>query len=140
MRSPGRIPGLTSIVKSIFSVSVYADPRLQDRVKAPPKPRAEREIVASPDDWRDLPLAKPPASATHAAGPHDDAVNGGIRREPELPLHIDIAPPTKPHVNEFDFGSEGNADDDAARAERLRTRMLGNARQATLDPGDGIEL
>jgi type IV secretion system protein VirD4 len=70
----------------------------------------------------------------------EDPANGGVRREPELPLHVDIASQPVPQVNEFDFGSDSDNDDDAARSERLRARMFASSRQAALDPGDGIEL
>jgi hypothetical protein len=41
---------------------------------------------------------------------------------------------------EFDFGDQAKGSDDAARAERLRIDMARRARQASLDPGDGIAL
>jgi len=77
--------------------------------------------------------------ASNDTGESDDP-NGGLRREPELPMHLEVAPPQKSRINEFDFVEASDADDDAARSERLRGRMTANARQAALDPGDGIEL
>src|SRR3546814_21131100 len=69
-----------------------------------------------------------------------DPANSGVRREPELPLHVDIAPPKRAATKEFDFGDGAAAHDDAVRAEKLRTRMQGTARQAPLDHGPRIEL
>jgi type IV secretion system protein VirD4 len=68
-----------------------------------------------------------------------DPANAGIRREPELPEHEEIAPaPAKP-LPEFTF-TEEEADDEIARARALRRQARGLARQAAMDPGDGIEL
>ena len=92
------------------------------------------------DDWSQLPAVKPVRSVTSQGSTDEDHANGGVRREPELPLHVDIAPQPTPQVNEFDFGSDVADDEDAARSERLRARMVANSQQAALDPGDGIEL
>lgn len=118
----------------------YADPRLQGRIRTPPQRDVEQQGDQARDDWSTLPVANPPRSAVAMGAIDSDESNGGIRREPELPLHVEIAPPTRPLVNEFEFGGEGEADDDAARSDRLRARMVTNSRQAALDPGDGIEL
>ena len=118
----------------------YADPRLQGRIRKPPQLEADRKGQLSPDDWSMLPAVKPVQPAGTLGAIDGDEANGGIRREPGLPLHVEIAPPPKSRVNEFDFGGDNDADDDAARSERLRTRMVANSRQAALDPGDGIDL
>ena len=69
----------------------------------------------------------------------DDPANGGIRREPELPEHEEIVPEQAKPAPEFVFG-EDESDDDAARARALRQQARGLARQAALDPGDGMQL
>ena len=69
----------------------------------------------------------------------EDSANAGIRREPELPEHEDIAPERAKGTPEFVFEEE-ESDDDAVRARMLRSRATGLARQAAMDPGDGIEL
>ena len=92
------------------------------------------------DDWSNLPAAKPVRSVTQQGSVDEDQANGGVRREPELPIHVEIAPQPSPQANEFDFGGDSDNDEDAARSERLRARMVANSRQAALDPGDGIEL
>ena len=81
--------------------------------------------------------------ATLSAGADDtesNAANGGLRREPGLEPHKDIAPEkaTSP-PNEFDL----DLDDDDQDVVRIRTvnRRVGNlARQASMDPGDGMKL
>jgi type IV secretion system protein VirD4 len=69
----------------------------------------------------------------------DDA-NAGIRQEPELPTHENIVPDSPAPANEFEF-DRGTDEEDSARARQATDRkMAGNARNAALDPGDGIEL
>jgi type IV secretion system protein VirD4 len=69
----------------------------------------------------------------------DDLANGGIRREPELPQHEEIVPEQVKAEPEFTFG-EDESDDDAARARAMRQQVRNLARQAAMDPGDGMEL
>ena len=69
----------------------------------------------------------------------DDPANGGIRREPELPEHEEIVPVQAKTTPEFTFGEE-DPDDDAVRARALRQQVRGLARQAAMDPGDGMKL
>lgn len=118
----------------------YADPRLQGRIMTPPQPWMERQVELPPDDWSKLPVVKPVRTTAAKAADREDEANCGVRREPELPLHVEIAPPPRRQINEFEFGGRSENDDDATRSESLRARMTANARQATLDPGDGIEL
>jgi type IV secretion system protein VirD4 len=118
----------------------YADSRLQGRIQKPPQLRTDAASESPPDDWSQLPVAKPTQPVTANGSTEEDEANGGVRREPELPLHVEIAASPKPQVNEFDFRDGNSTDDDAANSERLRVRMSTNARQAALDPGDGIEL
>ena len=51
--------------------------------------------------------------------PVDDPANGGIRREPELPEHEEVAPERTPSVPEFAFSDE-EPDDEVQRARVLR--------------------
>ena len=121
----------------------YADPRLAERVLAPPTGMQPAERRA--DNWTDLPpperldgmdRTKPAAEAADTKD--DDPANGGIRRQPEVPEHEDIAPEMEPRPeNEFDFDDE---DTDAVRRRAIDRAMHRTARQAALDPNDGIEL
>jgi type IV secretion system protein VirD4 len=114
-------------------------------VLPPPDPGTfDRDGSTAPDDWSQLPSP----SNTNASKPEtvlgirpavDDPANSGIRREPELPEHEDIASKTAPPPPEFDF-TEDEGDGDAIRARVLRTNVPGLARQAAMDPGDGLEL
>ena len=82
------------------------------------------------------------AKATHTtanSGSEGDPDNAGIRREPELPEHEEIVALPHPPDQEFDL-LDDEPDVDAAKARAMRSRMRTVARQASLDPGDGIEL
>ncbi|PPD10140.1 MAG: conjugal transfer protein TraG, partial [Methylocystis sp.] len=121
----------------------YEDRRLQGRIMPPPKhPVVDDETSALNsaasnvrDDWSALPPPKREAVSD------EDPANGGIRREPELPEHEDIAPldptaippPEAVNVDEAD-------DEEAIKARLLRSRGRALARQAALDPDDGIAL
>jgi len=122
-------------------VRYFRDPRLAERVLAPPA-AVEQSGAPPPDDWSRLPVpAVPAVHKTNSSSETrtDDPANGGIRREPELPEHEEIArEPAKP-APEFVFGEE-EPDDDAVRSRALRQQARGLARQAAMDPGDGIDL
>ena len=120
----------------------YEDARFRERVLPPPKRDATKKPAMPPaDDWSAL--AIPATSAGAASGNGNGAVvdpaNAGIRREPELPEHEEITPPEPSSFNEFDV-LDDDPDIDAAKARRLRLQVTSNARQATMDPADGIDL
>jgi len=123
----------------------FEDPRLTERVLPPPKSGPlDREGSAPTDDWSRLPApanrsVSKPVSASGAQPPVDDPANSGIRREPGLPGHEDIVAAVSKPPTEFDFPEEGD-DGVAVRARVMRTNGPGLARQAAMDPGDGLEL
>jgi type IV secretion system protein VirD4 len=103
---------------------------------AAPEPAA---VAARPDDWTGRAAAADPADVARIVRAQEDAANGGLRREPELPEHVAIAPETTaPPAQEFAIVDD--EPEDAARQAAVRRRMQGLARQASLDPGDGIDL
>ena len=119
----------------------FEDPRLTERVLAPPA-ATEQGGTPSVDDWSLLPVPALSAGREFSSSPEtqiDDAANGGIRREPELPQHEEIVPEQATPAPEFVFGEE-DPDDEAVRARALRQQARGLARQAAMDPGDGMEL
>ncbi len=121
----------------------FEDKRLTERVLPPPQLTKPATRVAS-DDWTDLPAPKPAGASKRStvAGegqPLEDPANGGLRREPELPQHEDIVPEPAKSPPEFVFGEE-EGDEDAIRARALRATARGLARQAAMDPADGIDL
>ena len=120
----------------------FKDPQLQARILPPPEcPRAVGVgFAASDDDWSSaLPIAPGLAISSSKATDDEDA-DGGIRREPEIPEHEDIAPERPAPAREEFAALDEESDDDAQRAKQLQDRFRGVARQASLDPDDGIEL
>jgi type IV secretion system protein VirD4 len=121
----------------------YKDRRLSARILPPPIVKASDRADAK-HDWHGMiaipsALTKPKAARNPREA--DDQSNSGIRIEPEIQRHEDVAPKPNKKRGEFDFDRGQSADDeDAARNRRLQDRMRGNARRAALDPGDGIEL
>ncbi len=117
----------------------FEDARLQERIITPPELLAAPANAAECDDWSGRVVAA--AGQTGAVGAGEDGgdpANAGIRREPELPEHEEIIPPPSP-AQEFEV-LDDEPDVDAAKANAMRNRMRMVARQASLDPGDGIEL
>ena len=118
----------------------FEDARLQERIVAPPELVVAPENAAATDDWSGRVVAA--VGHAGAAGGGDDGgdpANAGIRREPELPEHEEILPPPPSPAQEFEL-LDDEPDVDAAKANAMRARMRMVARQASLDPGDGIEL
>jgi type IV secretion system protein VirD4 len=117
----------------------YEDARFTERLLAPPDPASDSAMNPSPDDWTSRVVAAESRSAPAAADAAEgDPANAGIRREPELPEHEEIVPPPSP-AREFDI-LDDEPDLDAAKARALRQRMRAVARQASMNPDDGIEL
>ncbi|MET3794320.1 conjugal transfer protein TraG [Aquamicrobium terrae] len=118
----------------------FQDPRLQERILPPPA--LVKAMRGSPDDWSGLAIPQAPAITTDSddAAPADEDTTGSERRrQPEL--NRARAVEKKPSIeNEFEIDPVDDADIDAARNARLRDTMRHVARQAALDPGDGIEL
>jgi type IV secretion system protein VirD4 len=116
----------------------YEDPQLQARILPPPTATtdAEHRCFATSEaayDWTDAAVAR------SVNGEAADMANSGIRREPELPRHEEIAPPPLPPVREFE-PFEDESDDDAQRVRALQRQARGIARQAALDPADNLGL
>lgn len=119
----------------------YKDRQLSSRVQSPPSlSRAQRQDGGG--EWAICIIAADrleSSSKDKADQAATDSDNGGIRQEPELGEHEEIAAPPRRVVNEFDFEVQRD-DDQAARNRQIAERMRANARQAALDPGDGIAL
>ncbi|MHB2266367.1 conjugal transfer protein TraG [Aliihoeflea sp. PC F10.4] len=138
----------------------YEDARLTERLlPVPADPRAG--LVPQPDDWSALkpaptvttgavpmlgnaaaaaPAANGAAESPSATRPDDDPANAGLRREPGLEPHKDIAPEQpKPPANEFEPDID-EPDSDAATNRMLVRNMRLVARQVSMDPGDNMDL
>ncbi|WP_237154141.1 conjugal transfer protein TraG [Oryzibacter oryziterrae] len=120
----------------------YEDARFRERLLPAPKPQPAKGPAKPPaDDWTALaiPTASAGAPQRNADSGDGDPANAGIRREPELPEHEEIAPPDHSPIGEFDL-LDDEPDVDATKARSLRQQVTSVARQASLDPADGIEL
>ena len=119
-------------------VRYFRDAQLTARIHKSPSVEASAAIgTAGTDDWSSLqPIV--PSKASGMNKPTADA-DGGIRREPEIPEHEDAAPEL-PFPREEFAALEDEPDDAAQRARAIQTRFRNVARQAALDPDDGIEL
>ncbi len=120
----------------------YADRRLQSRVLPAPEGCGQPAEARATDDWSALPPIEPDPKSSEDGGCRIDPANGGLRREPDLPEHVEVVARPKSPAAEFDFAESDAADADqsAADNERIRRTMERGARQASLDLGDGIEL
>jgi len=136
----------------------YEDRRFAARLLPPPRLPMELPVDRARDDWTALRpprVATPggdavasPAPSVSSAAQSDgetglsataDPANAGIRREPDLPKQEEIVSRTAKPQSEFEF-DEPEEDDSALRERCLRERLSGTARQASLDPDDGIAL
>jgi type IV secretion system protein VirD4 len=119
----------------------YEDARFKQRLLAPPDPAAVTAAANrhATDDWSKRIVAVGSGDAVAPTATSDDPSNAGIRREPELPQHEDIVPPPAPALQEMDL-LDDEPDVDAAKARAMRSRFRVVARQASMDPSDGIEL
>jgi len=117
----------------------YEDRRLAERILPAPK-HSEGGTDLKPDDWSALVPVQPPSANIARTEGKTDGDPAGLRREPGLERHKDIAPePMKPAVNEFDPEMD-ERDDDAVRVRTLVRNARNVARQISMDPGDGMEL
>ena len=120
----------------------YIDPQFKLRIVEPPQLVADHAAPHNPqrDDWSGQATIAAPNPRKKAFRYGSEDSDSGIRREPELPEHEDIAPErTAPAREEF-AGLDDEPDDDAQRARQMQGRFKSVARQASLDPDDGIDL
>ena len=118
----------------------YEDARFQERILPPPT--MEKAKVARADDWSALPLPPPPEieePQPRDSQDDDDPTESERRHQPELSKSKTIEK-KEPIDNEFAPDPDDDMEDDTARVSRMNQRMRQVARQASLDPGDGIEM
>jgi type IV secretion system protein VirD4 len=121
----------------------YEDRRFRQRVLPPAElSEAKRNLPASEDHWHGFGAPATVAGETSVDQNQtdaNDAVNGGVRREPELPQHEEVGPDRDQPKSEFDFSHE-ETDKDVERAEELLKQAANRARQAAMDPDDDLNL
>jgi len=124
-------------------VRYFQDRRLAERVLPPPTLASLHADMTAcnrtvADDWTALPpLSRVPPEAAPAKA--NDAANSGIRREPELPEHEEIVREEVQPLPEF-ATLDDEPDRNAARAAAIRRTLGSIARQAAMDPADGMGL
>ena len=132
----------------------YEDARFKSRILDLPvgTPLAPREGPFGDrsdlrhDDWTKFVTQREPDAAIAGGLITDplpkeqaDPDNAGVRREPTLPNHQEIAREQLTPAPEFAF-AEDTSDDDLLENETLRKGMATMARQAAMDPADGLGL
>lgn len=121
-------------------VRYYDDQRFQERILPPPSETSS--AVAKEDDWTTLPLPRLPEVNVESAADTDvdeDTTDSERRRQPEL-SRTQAVEKKEPLENEFELDSLDDDQDEAARNSRMNRVMQRVARQASLDPNDGMEL
>ncbi|MER8659008.1 conjugal transfer protein TraG [Mesorhizobium sp. M1078] len=118
----------------------HEDARFRERILPPPLLRAAAE-EGRPDDWTNLPLPSRPQIVEAMSAPlatDDDTTDSERRRQPELSRVEQVVKPST--ENEFEIDHLDDVEDEVARNRRLTRLMQGVARQASLDPGDGVDM
>ena len=123
----------------------YEDRRFTERVLPPPKLLLEPG-PPKPDPWSALATRASRTTSPEPADPLradselvEDAANGGLRREPELPDHVAIVKEaTPPHPGQEFAVVEDTAEDRIRQARGFRRLTRGIARQVTMDPADDL--
>src|SRR6202011_337222 len=127
----------------------FEDERLTNRalpVPALPLPGAgtsgDRSVLHA-DDWSSLPLPEPGAAVADGSVTGllicEDPATGVFRREASLPRHEAVAPDDLKPEAEFAL-LDDEPEDEQTRKRAVRKNWRGLARQAVLDPDDGLEL
>jgi type IV secretion system protein VirD4 len=122
----------------------FEDPRLSVRVQPPPQRdgvavRQHERGQSNLDDWTGLPIPGHAPEDDAGVNANDDAANGGIRREPALPEHDAIVAEDPRPAPEFAIVDD-QPDEIAVQSAAIRRRVRSVARQASMDPDDGIAL
>ncbi len=122
----------------------FEDRRFVERVLPPPAGGNLRDQLRDQrreqlNDWTTLPDPRRAPIGDAMAGAAEDSANEGIRREPMLLEHEAIAPEEQRQLAEFAI-VEDEPDQRAVQAAAMRRGARSAARQASMDPNDGIAL
>ena len=122
-------------------VRYFEDWRFQERILPPPllADLAKNLSTSCHDDWSALPPITAGPERVTGGSSDEDPDNAGIRREPTLPEHEATAPESPTSTNPFAILVD-EADDEPVQANMIRQQMRTVARQAALDPGDGLDV
>ncbi len=117
----------------------YEDRRLAERVLRSPNVTAKGGS-SKHECWSSLAPKRSLAALLAEILNAEDTANGGVRREPELPDHVAIVKETDPQPREEFAVTDDEPKNNVRQARILHQQMRGLARQASLDPGDGLGL
>ena len=108
----------------------------------PPPSMIAKQAASRPDNWTSITPLKPSADLLgQIEKAEQDAANGGLRREPELPDHVAIVKETAEPLPHEEFAVIDDEPEDSVRQARLlRQQARGITRQVSMDPADGIEM
>ncbi|MFC5374785.1 conjugal transfer protein TraG [Brevundimonas faecalis] len=118
----------------------FEDSQFKVRLLPPPVPAPAKH--ERPDDWTNLPAPprpEMPLPPDALDGSEEDTTDSELRHQPEL-RRVEPIEKKGPIENEFEIDPPDDADNDAAQSRRMARMMRNVARQASLDPDDGIEL
>ncbi len=119
----------------------YLDVNFTRRVLPPPVLDEGRYVDVPdvrPNDWSELAVPRVPAAASNAVDNAGGSDDGGPRRQPELSETVTWEPETKPPTN--DLALLDDEDGITPLPSKFDPRLQRLARQAALDPDDGIAL
>jgi len=119
----------------------YLDANFTRRVVPPPVLDEGRYVDAPevrPNDWSELAVPTVPAAASNAVDSAGGSDDGGPRRQSELSETVSWEPETKPPTNDMAILDE--EDGITPLPSKFDPRLQRLARQAALDPDDGIAL
>jgi type IV secretion system protein VirD4 len=118
----------------------FEDPQMKVRILPPPVLVADSGVTSACGEagpktqWADT-IAVDKRAPPQA----DDSANSGMRREPELPDHEEVAPQVAKPLQEFE-PPEDDPDDEPQRRRVMERSMRVVARQITLDPADDMQM
>jgi type IV secretion system protein VirD4 len=119
----------------------YLDTNFTRRVLPPPALDEGRYVdvpEVRPNDWSELAVPAVPAAASSGVDNAGGSDDGGPRRQPELSEAVTWEPETKPPTN--DLALLDDEDGITPLPSKFDPRLQRLARQAALDPDDGIAL
>jgi type IV secretion system protein VirD4 len=117
----------------------YEDGRFKERILPPPA--LQHRLATAEDDWSVLGIPERPDLAARdlpsmASVDDEDPTESEKRRQPELSSKV--VPESTP-TSDDEFDADRDADDEVAvQVQNLNRSMQRIARQADLDPGDGM--
>ncbi|WP_114391241.1 conjugal transfer protein TraG [Notoacmeibacter marinus] len=119
----------------------FEDGQFQARILEPPDPR--KSGVQRADDWSAIPLPPCPKLPDPEATDTEDGEDGQSKKEHRQQAELDAAHAVQASElvdNEFELDGEKHPSDHVVQLRQFDRQARTLARQAALDPDDGVEL